>query len=1411
MNWPTSQDYNEAIQNAASSFSDSALKGGEVAVNAIGLPVPRSGNFADVYQFTGGDGKTWALKCFTRKVAGLQERYTKIDEHIGKAKFPFTVGFQYLAEGILVRGQWFPLLKMEWVEGFTLNEFVRNNAGKPNVLHALMQMWAKLCARLRDGNFAHADLQHGNVLLVTGDAQNKLGLKLIDYDGMWVPSLADYHSGEIGHPNFQHPLRLKDKLYNGDVDRFPHLVIASALRATVLGSRDLWDKFDNGDNLLFKEADLRDPGNSKVFKALWEMHDDVLCVLVGKLALASKDPMRKTPWLDDLLLTEEGERLTDAEEKKVLEMLGVGPHFTASKSTAPATPVAGAFADFEVIEDEEDKKAAARREQAGKNKKKKPVRDKKANDDDEPKRKGKSLLPYYIGGGVAAVAIVVGVIIAMSGGGKGKTPQEVVQNDGKVQQPGGTLPPGKKESTPTTKIEPPKKEPTKEVPVEVKKDPPVEIKKDPMAEVVDIRKDRPPPLNINTPSAVLGVAPIPNSRDVLMMRKGIKNVYRFINDRDYRQVTIGQHQGPVRSIACAPDGTKAVSGGEDNLVRVWALDNPRQLHALKEHTQAVTVCAVSPDSKRAVSIGLDSLLCEWDINEGKLIRKSPIPACLAAAYLPDGKTVLLGTANESALLFDLEKQQRVRDLPGHKDAVNAVCVSPDGATGYTAGDDAVVRVWNLATGDRMNSLIKHSAPIVGLSLSPSGHMIVSAGSDNLSCTWKTTGAFVAQLPTTMRPRSLTVVDTGDEVALGTGDDAGGGILHIIHFNVPAPPKDVVKKDPPPDMVKKDPPAEVMRGDFKEVSKIPLGQKVTFSPDGGQVAVQSGLVARIYSMKDFALLDDQKVAETTVQRFEICPDGNYLVCGMAGPTTNDQYGWDPRTKMRRFTIEDLEAVFTIQAMAPKANSVLVAQKAGGYCVYSMIDGKKLDTVVLPTTVRPDSISCTSDGESVLVRAAITGMYFRPDKNAPFKSLARLDFRSGSNLRVRLSPDAKHYLHIAGNDRAIHVYRTSDGKKKVTLEGHTNGLGAADFTADSQCVVSAAKDKTVRIWNIETGAEIKQGALAFDNPLNMSVSPDNHHVAVAMGLSTQVFRLPDAGDAPLVKKDPPVVEPPPSGAPVLQQGWKVTGNFGLAKFTLDQTKISVVEQGSLNFLDIKDGKLLSSSRVIDGQLNSFFPCPNDRFLVAFPRANMGLGLQLCDAAANQSRFTVDDVLFANVVSILPKSNAAIISTKFGGLGVYSLKTGALIDRIAMPVNAAPIRLDCTENGEAMIMWFPNGLVYSRRRQGTAVEATGGSFPGGDARHPAGARWQALSPFPEPGRHRHPRHGHGQEDRRIRGAYGSGQIGNFHRGQPPRLVDLAGQDTTAMGCIDRERNPADRAERGRPYGCPEFRRPIRGNNPF
>ena len=60
----------------------------------------------------------------------------------------------------------------EWVEGLQLNQFVQVNIERRENLKALLGMWIRLCRRLRDAGIAHADLQHGNVLLVPGATAN---------------------------------------------------------------------------------------------------------------------------------------------------------------------------------------------------------------------------------------------------------------------------------------------------------------------------------------------------------------------------------------------------------------------------------------------------------------------------------------------------------------------------------------------------------------------------------------------------------------------------------------------------------------------------------------------------------------------------------------------------------------------------------------------------------------------------------------------------------------------------------------------------------------------------------------------------------------------------------------------------------------------------------------------------------------------------------------------------------------------------------------------------------------------------------------------------------------------------------------------------------------------------------------
>jgi hypothetical protein len=171
------------------------------------------------------------------------------------------VGFDYLPRGIKVGGAWYPVLKMEWVEGQLLSEYVERHVQNPAALKRLAERWAAMVAALERASMAHGDLQHGNVLVVNGD------LKLVDYDGMWVPALGGRPGHEIGHQNYQHPGRTGAD-FGPDMDRFSAWVVYLSLVGLSV-EPDLWDRLHGGDECLFlRRDDLADPASSTAMAAL---------------------------------------------------------------------------------------------------------------------------------------------------------------------------------------------------------------------------------------------------------------------------------------------------------------------------------------------------------------------------------------------------------------------------------------------------------------------------------------------------------------------------------------------------------------------------------------------------------------------------------------------------------------------------------------------------------------------------------------------------------------------------------------------------------------------------------------------------------------------------------------------------------------------------------------------------------------------------------------------------------------------------------------------------------------------------------------------------------------------------------------------------------------------------------------
>lgn len=272
MTWPSGQDYREAIQAPSIAFKDLELRQATVECDKMGLPRPRSGGFATVYKAT--YFKTWAVRCFNRQVDDQQERYAAISGFLQQQKLPYMVDFTFLKEGIRVKGNWYPVLKMEWVSGDPLHVFIERNLANPNALLWLAQSWVTMVGELQQSGIAHGDLQHGNVLVVGNS------LKLIDYDGMFVPSLKGKPSAEAGQPNYQLPIRGVND-FGPYLDNFSAWVILISIVATA-HNPNLWAAFKGGDEcLLFRRRDFEAPDQSSLFQALTKSRNSQIAALAN--------------------------------------------------------------------------------------------------------------------------------------------------------------------------------------------------------------------------------------------------------------------------------------------------------------------------------------------------------------------------------------------------------------------------------------------------------------------------------------------------------------------------------------------------------------------------------------------------------------------------------------------------------------------------------------------------------------------------------------------------------------------------------------------------------------------------------------------------------------------------------------------------------------------------------------------------------------------------------------------------------------------------------------------------------------------------------------------------------------------------------------------------------------------------
>ena len=289
MQYPLISEYVRAMQDPAGNLDQ--LSHLVSVLDDHGEPMRSSGAFAVVFKMKDeSTGKEYALKCFTEDQEGRAEAYRQIADELESVDSTYVTSVKYLEKELFVDcdcdcdcdcdDHEFPVLLMDWIEGETMDHYIAQNLYDNYAMSMLCYRFCKMAAWLRSQPFAHGDIKPDNIMVRPDGI-----LTLIDYDGMFVPSMKGQTSPTIGTKDFSHPLRTKDD-FDETIDDFALATIALSLKAISL-SPSLFDEYGSSDRLLFSADDYRDLSQSKVLPALQPlMTDSELNTLLSLFLLA---------------------------------------------------------------------------------------------------------------------------------------------------------------------------------------------------------------------------------------------------------------------------------------------------------------------------------------------------------------------------------------------------------------------------------------------------------------------------------------------------------------------------------------------------------------------------------------------------------------------------------------------------------------------------------------------------------------------------------------------------------------------------------------------------------------------------------------------------------------------------------------------------------------------------------------------------------------------------------------------------------------------------------------------------------------------------------------------------------------------------------------------------------------------
>ena len=590
---------------------------------------------------------------------------------------------------------------------------------------------------------------------------------------------------------------------------------------------------------------------------------------------------------------------------------------------------------------------------------------------------------------------------------------------------------------------------------------------------------------------------------------------------DERVATLTKHTKWVEGIAFSIDNSVLATGGSDGTIQLWDVATGQHKDTFaQEPWDSVSALAFSPDERVLASGHSRGGIRLWNYKTGASMQtlghSSGHPFSLV--FSADGKTVASCSWDHKIKLWDTATGHHKETLVGHVGKVTSLAYSQSlhsqaakasaRETLASLSEDGTVLLWEIIPSVATNAIVRITPspawpPAIGkhltLNVDVSGEENVTGYQTVLEFDATTLryissqngdylpgeATFVSEL---VNPNRLRVIAAGSAASRHTG-----GTLATVTFEVLAAKASTVRLSH----------VRLIRSDGKGARPITVSGSVLEPPRTADVATDS---------TRFALPEGAtgRIGKGTINAIKLSPDKTLLaVAGSAGV-----WLYDANTGAELALLNGHTAPVSSIAFSPYGDILVSGSYDGKICLWNPQTHQLLRTLkdggrVASVTFSPDGRTlANASGETIRLwdvqtgdskasfgnhTSSLSSVIFSPDGKTVAsedtdgnvalwdaqtgRHKAAIDTERGYSTFMRFrpggyalafSPDGS--LLSSTLKTTIQLLNANTGEEKVKLEGHTNFILTAAFSPDGATLVSASRDKTIRVWDTRTGENI-----------------------------------------------------------------------------------------------------------------------------------------------------------------------------------------------------------------------------------------------------------------------------------------------------------------------------------------------------